>query len=341
MKLTRRSFLATASASLALPAIARAETRTLKLSHYLPPQHQMHVELVRWADELRKTTSGALDIQVFPAGQMGPPPRQYDLARTGVADLAYHYVALSPGRFPLTDTFSLPFLFSKGSGGPMSGADCSFIATSVRDSLAPEFVGTELLYGIVITPAGFFMKDKRIETPNDLKGLRMRPTSAVVATHLQAWGASPATVSPTELADAIAKGVVDGAVFNFEGGVAFQLQQSVRKVSLLGSASNCFALVMSSAAMEKLPQELRQAIAQSTGPEAARRVGKLYDEAEEAGRRAMKEAGVEITEIRGDAVLPFRKALEPVAAQQVAALVRDKKDPSALLARIEALKTAV
>ena len=83
MTIKRRNLIAGAAAGagiLAMPGILRAQSTKLKFSHYLPPKHQLHTELVRWADELRKTSSGALDMEVFPAGQMGPPPRQYDLA---------------------------------------------------------------------------------------------------------------------------------------------------------------------------------------------------------------------------------------------------------------------
>ena len=45
---------------------------------------------------------GVLIIKIFSASQMGPPPRQFDLARTGVADFSIVLHGLTPGRFPLT-----------------------------------------------------------------------------------------------------------------------------------------------------------------------------------------------------------------------------------------------
>jgi TRAP-type C4-dicarboxylate transport system substrate-binding protein len=86
--ITRRTILA-AAATIAAPAVLRAAPTKLKLSHYLPPQHQSHKEFQRWADELRQKTGGQLDIEIFPAWKMGPPPRQFDLARTGVADISF------------------------------------------------------------------------------------------------------------------------------------------------------------------------------------------------------------------------------------------------------------
>lgn len=335
MKLTRRTFVAGATAALALPSIAKAQGRKLKLSHYLPPQHQINTELTRWADEVRERSGGAADIEVFPAGQMGPPPRQYDLARTGVADLAFVFTALNPGRFPLVDAFSMPFLFSDDNGNPISTADASYIGTSLKDRVAEEFVGTELLYAVVATGLGFFMREKLIETPDDLKGLRVRPTSAAVAEQLGALGASPATVPPTELSEAINKGVVDGAVFNFEGGKVFQLQQSVKKVSTIAISTGFFSLVMNSDSLAGLPEEGRKAILETTGPEAGRRVGGLYDTAEAAGREFMEAEGVEIIDLRGDAAKAFESALQPATDAQIASLKEAGKDVDGLTGDIK------
>lgn len=338
MRFTRRAFVAGATATLALPAIGRAQGRKLKLSHYLPPQHQINAELNRWADEVRERSGGAADIEVFPAGQMGPPPRQFDLARTGVADIAFMFTALTPGRFPLVDSLSLPFLFADEDGNPITTADASRIGTRLNDLTRGEFEGTELLYAVVTTSGGWFMRDRLIEKPADLQGLRVRPTSAAAAAQITALGASPATIPPTELADAIAKGVVDGAIFNFEGGKAFQLQQAVRKVSTLANSVGYFALVMNADVLAGLPEEGRDAVRETTGPDAAARVGGLYDAAEVEGRSYMEAEGVEVIDLRGEAATAFRAALQPVADAQIAELKEAGRDVETLIGGVDRLK---
>lgn len=333
---TRRTLLATAAAAVASPAVLRAAPSKLKLSHYLPPQHQIHQEFQRWADELRKKTGGRLDIEIYPAGQMGPPPRQFDIARTGVADLAFVYTALNPGRFPMTDTLGAPFLFTTPDRRPISTADASSICTNLRDRLAQEYAGTETLYFVVSTALGLFMRAKLVKAPDDLKGLRIRPTSAIAASHLQAWGASPTTIGPAELADAIAKGVVDGAIFNFEGGKVFQLQQSVKHVTQIADSVGIFVLVMNSQAMKSLPNELQQAINETTGPAAGRRVGGLYDASEAAGRKVFEQAGVEIIQVDGDAAALFEQKTKAIFEQQLAAVEAKGLKPRDLLSAVRA-----
>lgn len=340
MKLNKRAFLKTVgagSALLAMPAIARAAAIELKLSHYLPPQHQLNGVLAKWADDLRAQTDGELDIKVFPAGQMGPPPRQYDLVRTGVADFAFIFTAFSPGRFPLTDLLSLPFLLAGADAKPRKAADTSWLASSLKPEFAGEYVATEMLYSVNLTATGFFMNAVQVMTPDDVKGLRIRPTSSAMAEQLKAMGASPATIPPTEIADAIAKGVVDGAIFNFEGGRAFQLQQAVKHVSTLANSSATFSFIANQDMMDKLPKKYAELIRNTTGPDAARHVGDLYDQAEAAGREFMIGKGVEVVDLVGAAADPFRAALKPVYASQLEATRKAQSTTDAVMKRIEQL----
>lgn len=343
MTIHRRAVLiaaaaAAAAACLAAPATLRAQTRTLKLSHSLPPQHQINAELIRWSEGLRAATDGALQIEVFPAGQMGPPPRQYDLARTGAADFAFVFTAFNPGRFPRTDLLGLPFAPAGGDGAIIRAAGASWIASALAPELAGDFRGVEMLYAVATNSLGFFMRETMILRPEDLKGLRVRPSSKVMSDQIAAMGASPAPVGPAELADAIAKGVVDGACFNFEGGRAFQLQQSVRKVSMLGFTGAVFALVAGEKTMRGLPAELAQAIRDAGGPEAGRHVGGFYDSAEDAGRAFMAGEGVEIEDLDGARAQPFREALADVGAAQKAEAEGQGVDVAGILDRIAALK---
>jgi TRAP-type transport system periplasmic protein len=229
MTITRRALLAS-GAVLAVPTIVRAIAPIqLKATHWLPPVQQMHNELIRWSDDLAKRSSNKIAITVLPAGQMGPPQRQFDLARTGVADIGYFLPGLTPGRFPMADLFQLPFLFNREGqlDKPLQAAEASAIATAVADDLNKqmEFEGTKILYSIVAPSGSLFMSKATVRKPKDLKGLRVRHNGPVGAAQLAAWGATPVAVAPAEVADVMEKGTIDGMIFNYEGGRAFELDR--------------------------------------------------------------------------------------------------------------------
>lgn len=327
-------------AAFATPGRAQ-ETMELKLSTFLPPAHQMNVELERWAGEMREKSDGRLDITLFPAGQMGPAPRQLDLARTGVADMSFVFTAFTPGRFPRTDLLSLPFLLTDAGNRGLSSAQASKVATSLRDDLAADTPGVRVLYYVVSPSLGFFMKGSQVRSPADLKGLRVRSTSAAVADMIEDLGASPASVSSPEVADAIGKGVVDGAVFNFEGGKAFGLAQSVTDVTPVSFSASTFAVVMNQDVYDNLPDDLRALIDETTTPEDAARVGGVWDEAEAAGEAFMREQGVNVITLDADQITPFRDALAGATEAQIEDTSANGIDARAIVDKIEGLKSGL
>jgi TRAP-type transport system periplasmic protein len=328
MTITRRALLA-GGAMLAAPAIVRAQAPIqLKATHWLPPVHQIHKELMRWSEDLARRSGNKVAITVLPAGQMGPPQRQFDLARTGVADIGYFLPGLtpgrSPGRFPMADLFQLPFLFNRDGqlDKPLTAAQASAIATTVADDLnkQAEFEGTKILYSIVSPSGSLFMAKATVRKPADLKGLRVRHNGPVGAAQLAAWGATPVAVAPAEVADVMEKGTIDGMIFNYEGGRAFQIGNAVKKVTELNWAASAFTLVINRAKYDGLPADVRALIDESTGVEGARRVGALYDTAEAEGRDYFAKAGTEMIRPTVAELTVFNDALKSTQESMLDAL---------------------
>lgn len=284
---------------------ASAETIELKVSHFLPTGHTMHKELVRWAEDLEKKSEGRLKLTIFPSSQMGPMPRQFDLARTGVADIAFSLHGGTPGRYPLTEVASLPFLVK-------TSAAASRALTELNDEyLAKEYEGLKSLYNIVVPPLNLNMAKKKIETVDDMKGLRIRHAGKIFAAVVTQLGATPVAVQPAESADALAKGIVDGALFPYEAALAFKLGDVCDYVIEPGMDAATFSLMMNPAKYASLPEDLRKLIDETTGPDAAERVGAEFDKADIAGRKYMSEKA-EIVTLTPENLEKFGVALQPV-----------------------------
>ncbi|MEN8875469.1 MAG: C4-dicarboxylate ABC transporter substrate-binding protein, partial [Pacificibacter sp.] len=102
MTMTRRAAMATMGAALATPAFlkkAHAAEVTLKMHHFIPPVAPMGKFFETWAAELAEASDGAIEMQVFPAMQLGGKPGQLaDQARQGICDIAWTLPAYTPGR---------------------------------------------------------------------------------------------------------------------------------------------------------------------------------------------------------------------------------------------------
>src|SRR6202451_636320 len=117
MRVARRTFLASALASVATPAVlrlARAEPPqyALKLHHAFSSVSSAHDKfLAPWARQVEAQSGGRIRIDLFPSMQLGGAPADlFDQARDGVIDLAWAQPSNTPGRFPKIEAFELPFV---------------------------------------------------------------------------------------------------------------------------------------------------------------------------------------------------------------------------------------
>ena len=323
MRSLLKSLVATIGAGLALAisTSAMAQTFELKVSHYLPPNQTINQELTRWVAELAEKSKGRLQVKVFPSGQMGPVTRQFDLARTGVADVAFFLHGATPGRFALTELMQLPYAFNPEAGGvlqkPLNSAEASAIATNLASQLTKEYEETKILYLIASPNIGLFFNKAVVRKPSDMKGMRIRHNGPMPAKMIEAWGATPAAIAPVELADSLEKGTVNGMTFNYEAAQSFQLASSIKSVDEISAYAVTFALVMNEKKYESLPPELRKLIDDSTGVEAARRVGAKYDEAEAAGRKYLLENKVNIIVPTNEEQQAYRTVVLPLAKEVI------------------------
>jgi TRAP-type C4-dicarboxylate transport system substrate-binding protein len=68
---SRREVLLAGAAVLATPAVLRAAPTRLRIGHGLPITHPVHPAMQHFADIVRDRTGGALEVAIFPDGQIG------------------------------------------------------------------------------------------------------------------------------------------------------------------------------------------------------------------------------------------------------------------------------
>src|SRR5580698_10720691 len=98
-------------------ASAEDKTFELKLSHWVPPSHPLQKALEDWGASVEKDSGGTLKYKIYPAQQLGKAFDHYDMARDGIADLAYVNPGYQPGRFPIIAGGESPFLVANAKGG--------------------------------------------------------------------------------------------------------------------------------------------------------------------------------------------------------------------------------
>lgn len=287
------------SAPLAPAANAQEQPIEMKASMFLPPASSFNKGIDKWIAEVHEKSKGKLKISVFPGSQMGPPPRQFDLVRTGVADFGLVLHGLTPGRFTLTELAHLPGAITSGYVGSRALAEVG------PEILKADHPGVKILHVGTISPMPVISK-KEVSKASDLKGTRIRAAGSVQSAVLEALGSVPVLIQPGEMNEALTKGMIDGASVGYSGMVTFHLTDAGKFVFEGDLGSVTFAFVMNQASYDKLPPDLKKVIDETSGANGNHFMARALEEEEQTLRAKYQKEGIKIQRLTDDG--PLREA---------------------------------
>ena len=316
-------------AALLLGVAPAAFAETLKVSTFLPPNHAFNQMLTQWGEELAEKSNGELTIELFPSGQLGPAPRQFDLARTGAADVAVVLSGATPGRFPMAELAGLPLTYP--SAGSNSAVTSRRLTELAPEYMAEELKGTHALWMAVTPPLKLHTASVDPSNLSAIKGMRVRYAGTIWQQMIEALGASPVPVQPAETGDALSKRVVDATAFPYEATKSFDLGPVLDYSIEPGFASAAFAVVMNQETYDSLSPELKALVDETTGPDRAEAFGKMLDEGEAEGRNYMIEAGVNTVELSDEQMATLKADFAPILDKMVSDVDADGGSGSAFL----------
>jgi TRAP-type C4-dicarboxylate transport system substrate-binding protein len=309
----RKSILVGATAAvLALPATAQDKFE-VKVAEFVGAQHFMTKWLVGWGEKLEKASNGRLVFKHFPGAQMAPPPAHYDLARTGQADVSWFLHGGTPGRFPLTELISLPYM-----------AGSAEIGTKVLNDqqlrsryLDAEHRGVKVLLLLTHQPGNVHTTKKPIRSADDMKGLRIRFAAPTIRDFVSALGGTAVGVQPGEQLEMLQKGTLDGTFIDYGGaGIAFKMGGTIKYSTEMYSYVSSFGVAMNPEFYKKLPADLRKLVDQSmSGVE--KEVGEGWDALDAIGKKLLVEGGSEPIRLSKAEDARFRKVGDQVTAARI------------------------
>ena len=86
----------------------------LKFSNSFPATHQYAILGQQFCDEIKKRTSGKVEIAYYPSGILTTAPKMFEGVVNGVSDLGLSHCEYTRGRFAVTETLSLPMGYPSG-----------------------------------------------------------------------------------------------------------------------------------------------------------------------------------------------------------------------------------
>ena len=309
---------------------------TLRLHQFLPPQATIPVKAITpWAKKVEKESGGRIKVQQFPAMQLGGKPSDlYDQAKDGVVDIVWTVLGYTPGRFPKTEAFELPFMTGNAEAGSRAFQD--FVQKYAMD----EFKDVKLLAVHVHGP-GLFHSREPITKLEDLKGMKVRGGSRVINIMLQQLGAEPVGMPVPSVGEALSKGVISATTIPWEVVPAVKVQQIVKNHTQFsgdtGLYTQTFGFLMNQASYDKLPEDLKKVIDANSGMETAALFGRAMDEGDKAGLAATKAAGGNIVTLDAEQTARWKRAASGTRAVWFKEVAGKGLDGPKLAAEAEAL----
>ena len=173
--------------------------------------HPEYTGMERFKEVVEEKLGDKYEVQIYPNELLGGQTKAIELTQTGAIDFV---VAGTPNLEIFADVyevFSMPYLFTSEEAYFASMNDTDYMEKVYEST---DDTGLRVMTWFNVGSRNFYAK-KPINTPDDLKGLKMRvqqsPASVKMA---NAFGAAASPMSFGEVYTAIQQGVIDGAENN-------------------------------------------------------------------------------------------------------------------------------
>ena len=265
--------LAAAAAALTLPGLPAAQAQTKwDLAAAYPATNFHSVNLVSFADEVRRLTNGRLDITVHAAASLFKAPEIKRAVQGGQAQAGEILLVNFQNEWQIFGADGIPFMAD-------SYDEAAKLYRLQRPMLERKLgeQGMMLLYSVPWPPQGLFSR-RPINTLADLRGIKWRAYSPSTARIGELIGAQSVTVQAAELSQAMATGVVESFITSGATGVDSKVFEHLKFYYDVQAWLPKNAVIVNKRAFDALDAATQQAVltaarnAETRGTEASRRV---------------------------------------------------------------------
>jgi TRAP-type C4-dicarboxylate transport system substrate-binding protein len=144
-----------------------------------------------------------------------------------------------------------------------------------------------------------------------------------------------------QVPEALSRGVVDGVVIPWEVSLPLHVHELTNSHTSFagdrGFYTSVFLFGMNKEKYDSLPDDLKQVIDDNSGMALAKKIGKVWDEAEKPGLEAAKATGAEFYVIEGAELERWKEASRPVIDAWITQMDDRGEDGAALVEEAQSL----
>jgi tripartite ATP-independent transporter DctP family solute receptor len=301
--------LAAAAALLALPAAAVAAPKyTFKLAHVITAGTPIDLGAKRFAELVKQRTKGEVEINVFPAAQLGAERAIIEGVQLGTIEMSFTTTGAIGGFAPEFQVLDLPYLF------PSYESAYTYLDGAIGKKLL-GLLDRKGMHGVVFLENGwrnFTTSKNALRRPEDLKGHKIRVMESPMYMGLiRTLNASPTPMAYSELPNALLQKVIDGQEnpsVNIYSAKMFESQPYMIRDQ---HSYNVMILKVNGKLWKSLPDGIRAAI-EASAVEARDFQRKLNREADGQFVKKLAAKGMKVYEPTKDDVAAWQAATAPL-----------------------------
>ena len=217
-------------------------------------QHQF---IKDYKEALEKASGGRIEVQVYPASQLGPIPREIEGVQLGTIQGYIGPVDFYVGLEPRYGVFSAPMLFR----------DEAHVAATIHDSelqqIILDLVKPKRMVGIATLSIGVveYGAKSPLMRLADFNGKKIRINgTALERAKMSKLGATGIAMPLSEVMPALSQGTIDGTISGMSVFVGFKMNNLVKVISVTNDTMLVSLAVVSQAWLDKLPPDLQKIV---------------------------------------------------------------------------------
>jgi TRAP-type C4-dicarboxylate transport system substrate-binding protein len=287
-----------------------AKELVIKMATLAPQGTEWHQVLQEMGAAWQKASNGRVVFRLYPGGVAGDDADVVRKMRLGTLN-----AGLLTGT-GLTDidrsalTLQVPMTYAN-----YSELDC------VRDQMSPRIEKQLEAKGFVLlgwTEAGwaYFFTESPVRTPDDMKKHKMF-VWAGDDRYVELWktaGFNPVPLPSTEISTALQTGLVNAVTSTVQGVVLLQWYKQVKYMTDLKWGVLLGGVVVTKAAWEKIPADVRPAIKEAAR-DACKRLSEFSRRSEPKDIEVLKQNGIEVVHVEGAALDQWKRLIDGVLPQ--------------------------
>ena len=274
--------------------------------------HPNTAAMDKFAELVDKATNGEVKVEVFHGGVLGNQPDALEQVRLGAIEIGNFNLGPIGPMVKEANLVSLPFIFK--SVPHMFRVLEGDAGKKIAEAMANAGI---MPLAWVDAGARSFYSQKAINTPDDVKGLKIRVMNNNLYTSMiSAMGGNPSPMAFSEVQQALKTGVVDGAENNFPSFKNVGHYEVTSHYSLSEHLIIPECICVNTKKFSALSEELQLAVS-SAAEEAAVFQRELWAVQSAQARKDVEKAGIKVNEIADKG--PFQAAMDKVYDEYLAA----------------------